>query len=181
MRDWIIISVIGLVSLVALGWTMRHRINPSRPGPQATAPPTRSGTRVTRPERIFPRDTSTDRPRQTHVPNTTIEPLPEDRPVATLEFDGPPGVVPVYRGEFVIGRHSDDDIRVNDVRVSRGHARLVARSANAFEIHNLTSSRDEPNPMQINGERRDASAVSDGDIITLGGLSFRLRLAQSAT
>jgi pSer/pThr/pTyr-binding forkhead associated (FHA) protein len=112
------------------------------------------------------------------VPNTSIPPLPEDRPLAVLEFDGPPGRVPVKRGAIVIGRHTDDDVRVPDVRVSRHHARLVAHGGrDGFEIHNLTAVRSEPNPMLVNGKSREHASVGDGDVITLGGVSFRLRRA----
>lgn len=112
------------------------------------------------------------------VPNTSIPQLPEDRPLAVLEFDGPPGRVVVRRGEVVIGRHSDDDVRVPDIRVSRHHARLVAHGGgNRFEIHNLTAVRSEPNPMLVNGRSREHASVGDGDVVTLGGVSFRLRLA----
>lgn len=110
------------------------------------------------------------------VPNVSIPQLPENRPLAVLEFDGPPGTVPVQRGEMLIGRHSDDDVRVPDIRVSRHHARLVA-SGDGIEIHNLTAARSEPNPMLVNGKSRERSSVADGDVITLGGVSFRLRLA----
>jgi pSer/pThr/pTyr-binding forkhead associated (FHA) protein len=82
----------------------------------------------------------------------------------------------VRRGEIVIGRHSDDDVRVPDVRVSRHHARLVAHGG-GFEIHNLTVVRSEPNPMLVNGKSRERANVADGDVITLGGVSFKLRRA----
>ena len=112
------------------------------------------------------------------VPNTSIPQLPEDRPLAVLEFDGPPGRVVVRRGEVVIGRHSEDDVRVPDIRVSRHHARLVAHGGeDGFEIHNLTAVRSEPNPMLVNGKSREHASVGDGDVVTLGGVSFRLRLA----
>lgn len=111
------------------------------------------------------------------VPNTTVPPHPEDRLLATLVFEGPPGEVPVRRGELVIGRHSSDDVRISDVRVSRHHARLVARADGDFEIHNLTSVRSEPNPMQVNGADREHAMIVDGDVVTLGGVSFQFRLA----
>ncbi len=111
------------------------------------------------------------------APNTKVMPHPDDMPLATLEFEGPPGRVQVRRSETVIGRHSGDDIRVPDVRVSRHHARLVARGDGGFEIHNLTAVRSEPNQMLVNGESREHADVADGDVVTLGGVSFRFMLA----
>jgi pSer/pThr/pTyr-binding forkhead associated (FHA) protein len=99
------------------------------------------------------------------------------RAIAFLDFDGLMGRVEIERPEVVIGRHSQDDIRINDVRVSRHHARLVAKRGGGFEIHNLTSDRVEPNPMQINGATRAHADIADGDVVTLGGVSFVFRRA----
>lgn len=181
MRDWIIISVIGIVSLAVVAWTIMRK-------PRATHADRTDGVaarpvapRAPNPERIGLAPAHPSSPKRAGVPNTTVPPNPEDLPIATLEFEGPPGNVPIRRGEIMIGRHSDDDVRVQDVRVSRHHARLVARSEGAFEIHNLTAVRSEPNPVLVNGEAREHAVVGDGDVITLGGVSFRLRLAQSAS
>jgi len=177
MRDWIVILLIGVGCLVAGWWRLRRagavatgRVV-GRRQPEAVRPETSSAAKHI-PIRDVP-----DMPAAASVPNTMIAQLPEYRPVAMLEFEGPPGEVPVRRGETVIGRHSDDDVRVPDVRVSRHHARLVAGANGGFEIHNLTAVRSDPNPMQVNGERREHADVVDGDVITLGGVSFKFRLA----
>ncbi len=99
------------------------------------------------------------------------------RSIAVLEFEGEPGLVDVFRPEVVIGRHSGDDIQVRDVRISRHHARLVAHRDGGFEIHNLTAVRSEPNPMQINGVTREHARLQNGDVISLGGVSFTLWLS----
>jgi FHA domain len=104
-------------------------------------------------------------------------PSPAEPALAVLEFEGPPGRVTVERAEVVIGRHSEDDVRISDVRVSRHHARLVARHDGKFEIHNLTADRTEPNPMQVNGETREHADIADGDVVSLGGVSFTFRRA----
>ena len=93
------------------------------------------------------------------------------------KFDAAPFTVIVTRPEVVIGRHSHDDIRISDVRVSRHHAKLVAKRDGGFEIHNLTSVRSEPNPMLVNGEAREHANIDDGDVVTLGGVSFTFRPA----
>ncbi|MGE0765126.1 MAG: FHA domain-containing protein [Hyphomicrobiaceae bacterium] len=118
-----------------------------------------------------------DDPAVIAVPNTRIAPHPEHLPVAVLEFDDAPHSVPIMRGKTVIGRHSEDDVRIRDVRISRHHARLLADSER-FEIENLTAMRSEPNPMLVNGTSRERAEVVDGDVITLGGVRFVFRSAQ---
>lgn len=156
MRDWIVILLIGLAGAGALGWVLARR--------KATA------SMVAQPDATLASVSLAD-----PVPNTSISQLPENRPIGALEFEGPPGSVTLQPGEIVIGRHSDDDVRIPDVRVSRHHARLIA-SAGRCEISNLTVERPDPNPMLINGERREHASVADGDVVTLGGVSFKLRL-----
>lgn len=176
MRDWIVILLIGLAGVAAGWWTLgRKRVARESLGAAAAD---RARSIAVADERHQSADAVSPMPGDSGytVPNTSIAPLPENMPVAVLEFDGPPGTVPVQRGEVVIGRHSDDDVRVPDVRVSRHHARLVA-DAGSCEIHNLTAARAEANPMLVNGERREHARVEDGDVITLGGVSFKLRLA----
>jgi SARP family transcriptional regulator, regulator of embCAB operon len=112
--------------------------------------------------------------------NTLVPPLPENEVLATLEFDGFPRRWPIRRGETVIGRHSDDDVRIRDVRVSRHHARILASGGGNFEIQNLTAVRSEPNPMLVNGQDREHAAVADGDVVTLGGVSFTFRRSADA-
>ena len=84
------------------------------------------------------------------------------------------GRFPLTKGEMLIGRHSNDDIRINDVRVSRQHARLVAAGGH-YEIHNLTAVRSEPNPMLINDVAREHAVLADGDVVSLGGVKFTFR------
>ncbi|MDX2159637.1 MAG: cation:proton antiporter [Hyphomicrobiaceae bacterium] len=82
--------------------------------------------------------------------------------------------VPLSKPEVVIGRHSSDDIRINDIRLSRHHARLVAVDG-GYEIHNLTAVRSEPNPMSINGVEKEHALLQDGDRVSLGGIEFTFR------
>ncbi len=101
--------------------------------------------------------------------------------LATLEF-GPShgGVAKVTGPRTVIGRHSDANIRVNDIRVSRHHALLVHTDTGRFEIHNQMADRAEPNPVLINGVVRDHAELEDGDRVSLGGVNFVFRYATSA-
>ncbi|MFV0294808.1 MAG: cation:proton antiporter [Hyphomicrobiaceae bacterium] len=79
------------------------------------------------------------------------------------------GSVPVTSPSAVIGRHSEDDIRINDIRVSRRHARLNETAGGRFELHNLTADRANANPMIVNGELKEHVVLADGDVVGLGG------------
>jgi Kef-type K+ transport system membrane component KefB len=83
---------------------------------------------------------------------------------------------PLAEGEEFIGRHSENDIRIPDVRVSRRHARLVGMGGR-YELHNLTAVRSEPNPILINDVEREHAVLADGDVISLGGVKLRYRAA----
>jgi pSer/pThr/pTyr-binding forkhead associated (FHA) protein len=99
--------------------------------------------------------------------------------LALLEFDDDPGVVAIERPRVTIGRHTDDDIRIKDVTVSRHHALLQLNPAGIFEIHNQTAGRSEPNPLLVNGIYREHAELADGDLVTVGGVTFRFRREQA--
>lgn len=157
MRDWILIVVIALLSAGVGIWALRRKplSAPDNPSREAARPETAAAA-APLPSK----------------PTPAAEP-----PLAVLQFDTAPGRVAITRSEVVIGRHSEDDIRVHDVRVSRHHAKLVAKRGGGFEIHNLTSVRSEPNPMLVNGEQREHADIADGDVVSLGGVTFTFRAA----
>lgn len=96
---------------------------------------------------------------------------------ASLDFEHAIGKVAVSSPDVVIGRHKDDAIRVNDVRVSRGHARLKQLGDGTYEISNLTATRTEPNPITVNGVERERAILHDGDVVSLNGVNFKFRNA----
>lgn len=96
---------------------------------------------------------------------------------ASLEFEHSIGKVAVTSPDVVIGRHKADGIRVNDVRVSRGHARLQKLGDGTYEITNLTATRNEPNPITVNGVEKEKAILHDGDLVSLNGVNFRFRNA----
>jgi hypothetical protein len=107
-----------------------------------------------------------------------VEPslAPPARPaLALLEFDDDPGVVAIEQRRVTIGRHSDDTIRVKDVTVSRHHAVIELKDNGRFEIANQTANRTDPNPVMVNGVYRETAELADGDLVTLGGVTFRFR------
>ncbi len=96
---------------------------------------------------------------------------------ASLDFEHAIGKVAVTSPDVVIGRHKDDAIRVNDVRVSRGHARLKQLGDGTYEITNLTATRSEPNPITVNGMEQERAILHDGDVVSLNGVTFKFRNA----
>jgi Kef-type K+ transport system membrane component KefB len=83
---------------------------------------------------------------------------------------------PLHEGEEFIGRHSENEIRIPDVRVSRRHARIVGMGGH-YELHNLTAVRSEPNPILINDVEREHAELRNGDVISLGGVKLRFKAA----
>jgi len=96
---------------------------------------------------------------------------------ASLDFEHSIGKVAVSSPDVVIGRHKDDGIRVNDVRVSRGHARLQKLGDGTYEITNLTATRNEPNPITVNGVEKEKAILHNGDLVSLNGVNFKFRNA----
>ena len=162
MRDWIVIGIVALLSAVVGFWALRRKpaIVVSTDPKVMVTPPVIAKAAI-----------------ESGVDSATVAALPAESLLAVLMFEGPPGRVAVLRSEVVIGRHSEDDIRIPDVRVSRHHARLVAKRGGGFEIHNLTAVRSEPNPMFVNGEAREHADIRDGDIVSLGGVNFTFKAA----
>ena len=107
------------------------------------------------------------------APAVRVEP-PVAAGGARLVFDSPLGTIPLTKSELIIGRHSEDDINIPDIRVSRHHARLTSTDGK-FTIHNLTALRSEPNPLEINGVEREHAELHDGDQVSLGGVTFTFR------
>jgi len=104
-----------------------------------------------------------------------------DKPVlATIEFEKGLGTFNVTEPRSVIGRHSEANIRVNDIRVSRHHALLVLGEGGKFEIYNQMADRAEPNPILVNGNVREHAVLEDGDRVSLGGVGFTFHYAQVA-
>jgi Kef-type K+ transport system membrane component KefB len=115
-------------------------------------------------------------------PRVTEDPVAPDKPVlATLVFDNAEyGSAVITSPRVVVGRHSGDDIRINDVRVSRHHALLTLSDGGSFEIHNQTADRSSANPIQINGEILEHTVLKDGDKVLLGGVPLTFRLGKAA-
>lgn len=90
-------------------------------------------------------------------------------PMAKLVFEDEFGAFDVMRGSVTIGRHSGNDLNINDIRISRHHARLTVAHNDRFEIENLTADRAQPNPLTVNGVDNERAILSEGDKVALGG------------
>ena len=80
---------------------------------------------------------------------------------------------PLEIGEWEAGRNTDAFIFLDDVTVSRHHARFVA-SAGRIEVQDLGST----NGIYVNGERVEYSMLQSGDEVIIG--RFHLAVARSA-
>lgn len=90
-------------------------------------------------------------------------------PGATLEYDTHAVALP--RGEVYVGRNVESFLRIDDPAVSRFHARL--RVGDVVQVEDLAST----NGTLVNGQPLSgATELNDGDEITIGSRSFRVRL-----
>jgi FHA domain-containing protein len=79
-------------------------------------------------------------------------------------------VIPLESTQLTIGRGLNNDIILEDTRVSRHHAQLRYRSRR-FWVADLGST----NGTYVNGEPVEEQAVRDGDVISLGGLELTFK------
>ena len=106
--------------------------------------------------------------------------VPNRPPVATIRAldSGSPsssvhpvvGVALGDRATIKIGRAIDNDLELDDIRVSRHHAELRRAGTGALEIVDL----DSHNGTFVNGRRVQRQAVTDGDYIGVGGQTLHL-------
>jgi pSer/pThr/pTyr-binding forkhead associated (FHA) protein len=78
----------------------------------------------------------------------------------------------LYDGENKLGRGKDCSVKMTSEFISREHALLIHQEG-VFAIRPL---KDE-NPVLVNGERTEGSALQDGDLVRLGRTTFRFRTA----
>lgn len=81
-------------------------------------------------------------------------------------------VIPLESTQLTIGRGLNNDIILEDTRVSRHHAQLRYRQRR-FWISDLGST----NGTFVNGEQIEEKALRDGDLISLGGLELTYKEA----
>src|SRR5262245_26154248 len=81
-------------------------------------------------------------------------------------------VIPLESTQLTIGRGLNNDIILEDTRVSRHHAQLRYRGRR-FWVADLGST----NGTYVNGEQIEEQALRDNDVISLGGLELTFKEA----
>ena len=115
------------------------------------------------------------------MPTVVVAPQSTTAPVlARLEFEDDRDPISITTPTIVIGRHTSDDIRLEDVRISRGHIRLTIEKNGRANLQNQTADRSVANPVTVNGEYREQAELKDGDKIGVGGMIITYREALDA-
>lgn len=84
--------------------------------------------------------------------------------------------VVLSEGENTVGRHSDCDVQINDVSVSRMHARVVVEGGHAI-VEDLQSK----NGTRVRGVPvSEPTALASGDVATFGTVEARFLIEHSA-
>jgi adenylate cyclase len=86
------------------------------------------------------------------------------------EVDGRPQVYTLLKDEISIGRSSENDVVLNDFSVSRKHA-ILTKKDDAWTARDNHST----NGIRLNGKQIAEGAVKDGDEISVGTFTLRLR------
>ena len=85
--------------------------------------------------------------------------------------------IPLERGEVVLGRALEADVRVNDARASRLHARIrIERDARTGEALYRVTDLGSTNGTLLNGEPIADAFLQDGDKLTIGEQLLRFEL-----
>lgn len=99
-----------------------------------------------------------------------VSPQTNKRAVLLLETPHGPHPIPLESTLLTMGRGLNNDIILEDTRVSRHHAQLRYKTRR-FWVTDLNST----NGSYINGERISEADLRDGDILSLGGLELTFR------
>ena len=106
---------------------------------------------------------------------------PHDRPGRPA----PPGVAPLRlilepggarielaHEDVLVGRHSEADVRLPLPDVSRRHCRFSCTGGHweVIDLHSL-------NGTHVNGERVEQAPLHSGDLLKIGGFTFRVEIA----
>jgi diguanylate cyclase (GGDEF)-like protein len=85
--------------------------------------------------------------------------------------------IPLEREEVILGRSLGADVRVNDSKASRKHARInvIEREGAAIDEYILTDLNSR-NGTFLNGQKITSQALSNGDKITIGDHILRFEL-----
>jgi FhaA, N-terminal domain/FHA domain len=106
--------------------------------------------------------------------------LPADRPAANATASAPPAFLSPLAGDLAgrefpisktllsIGRGLDNDLVIDDPRVSRHHAQITFRHGH-YLLRDLRST----NGSFVNGQTVEAVVLAPGDMVSIGGFELR--------
>lgn len=99
-----------------------------------------------------------------------VRPQTKGHAVLLLQAASGPQVIPLEKTMLTLGRGLNNDIILEDTRVSRHHAQLRYKNRH-FWITDLGST----NGTFVNDERVVEAALQSGDVVSLGGLELTFR------
>ena len=117
---------------------------------------------------ITPEVAIPEAPAETPAPLLTVVPSAFDRPPAVLSL--PNGQrIELHEGHYILGRHLENDIVLNDTNVSRKHAEFVC-AAGEVVVRDLGSTNGtKVNGVLITGEQ----LLQHGDVVNFGTAQVR--------
>ena len=87
-----------------------------------------------------------------------------------------PWAVPLAQDLVRIGRHAENDVRLNDKTVHRYHALVQRSSDGEFLIRDLSGAAG--NGVYVNGSRIELAPLHSGDLVELGAVRLRFQQAR---
>lgn len=85
--------------------------------------------------------------------------------------------IPLEREEVILGRALEADVRINDAKVSRRHARINSvQSSKKGETEYLLTDLSAKNGTFLNGQKISSETLQNGDKITIGEHILRFEL-----
>lgn len=78
----------------------------------------------------------------------------------------------VTSAAYRIGRHSDNDLTIQDPSISRQHAEIHRKRDGSFTITDL----DSVNGVFVNQQKISSAALADGDLVEMGDKAYRFNI-----
>jgi len=114
---------------------------------------------------------------QSRLPAQQMSASGERRPaLITLRGEQMAIPIPLERAEVMLGRAIEADVRVNDNRASRLHARIITETVSHGEIRCRIVDLGSTNGTLVNGTAITEALLADGDKIVIGEQMFRFEM-----